>query len=595
MSGSRYALADRARRLLRAQGGRASEADLLTGLFGSAGGADRWSNLLGQLLEPCADLRRDPGGWWELRGPTVLDHRPLGSAPPTFVALSTTATGADPWRARLLAIAAVRVEAGSLAGRFEAVLNPRVRVPSFVFRTSGISQADLDDAPTFGDLVDQLADFFGDEPLVGLEIQQQLELLSHELARLDRVGLTNPLLELRQLADQAGLTADKPNLAKLAAAFGLTHPRPYYPPADARVVAQLASKLLPQREPANGSLEPAATSEPTAVASVLLRPDPPAAPPGPGVYLLRDAQGRVLYVGKARRLRRRLAEYHHSQLGLLRRLEGLASAVAEVETIATISELEALVLEARLVRHHHPPYNTQRQVRFPALFLRAALDPHSATLTACAEPLADGARYFGPFRTSTSAGRALRLVRALFPALRGRARARAAARWPELRRALEFLDGERDAVLDRLQDEQRQLAASGDHAALARSRTLLRRTLEFELDLSSMQDLAVPGRLLVLSPSSFDQEQGFIAHLIEAGKLRLVFEADSADQAVRQAKAAIDRGDQPIALLAETETADEPAIVRRWLRGLGPDCEIRLLPDQGLVEGASSTRFGSAT
>jgi hypothetical protein len=315
----------------------------------------------------------------------------------------------------------------------------------------------------------------------------------------------------------------------------------------------------------------------------------------------------VLYVGKARRLRRRLAEYHHRQLGLLRRLEGLASTVAEVETIPTIGELEALVLEARLVRHHRPPYNTQRRVRFPALFLRAALDPHSATLTACPQPLADGARYIGPFRTSTSTGRALRLVRALFPVLRGRARARAAERWPELQRALEFLDGTRDGVLDRLQDEQRQLAASGDRAALARSQTLLRRALEFELDLSTVQEPAEAGRLLVLSPSSSDPDHRLIAHLIEAGRLRLVFEADSIDQALRKAAAAIDQDEQPAATDAEpetadepaivtptaAETADEPAIVRRWLRGLGPDWEIRLLPGQELADGESSARFGS--
>ena len=87
------------------------------------------------------------------------------------------------------------------------------------------------------------------------------------------------------------------------------------------------------------------------------RPNLAELPEGPGVYLFRNARGAVLYVGKALNLRRRIASYFHQrrrQPAKLRRMIGRARAVTIYETG---SELEALLLESRLIKQELPPFN----------------------------------------------------------------------------------------------------------------------------------------------------------------------------------------------------------------------------------------------
>jgi DNA polymerase-3 subunit epsilon len=569
-------LADRARLLLRAGGGRATPADLLAGLFGSSADPARWGRLVADLLEPLPDVQVCPDGSWELvaAGPPVG----AGLASGVFVALATASTAADPWLGRLVSLGAVRMQAGQPAGRFEATFNPRCRLPRYVAAATGLSQAEVDEAPDFADLADALLDFLADSPLVGADVAIHLAAIEHELSRLDRPGLRNPAVELGWLAERAGLTA-RPNLAALAAALGLSHPRPYRPAADARIGALVAHRLLGGLSAQHAAALTQCLAEPIheLATGPLQRPDSPHAPAGPGVYLLEDAAGQVLYVGKARNLQRRLAAYHRRQLGLLRRFDGLAGAVARIRTLPARSDLEALVLEARLLRRHAPPYNTQRARRSPALFLRAELTDESASLTAAREACDDGAHYLGPFRTAAAASEALRLARRLFPGLAGRARARTAERRPIVGAALRFLLGQDSAALDRLQAEQRTLARAGDRAALAASQALLRRAIAFSLDTAALCVEPLDDRLLVLSPLP---DGGIQAHLVHAGRLLVVFEAaDEAAARIRAAQSIAAAGlDVPS---SPDELSDERSIIFRWLCARGPEHTIIRMKDEG--------------
>jgi predicted GIY-YIG superfamily endonuclease len=110
-----------------------------------------------------------------------------------------------------------------------------------------------------------------------------------------------------------------------------------------------------------------------------LRPAGPAFTPSdiptePGVYLLKDAEGGVLYVGKARNLRRRLAAYLKTSGRADPKARALASRVAAVETVLTRTEKEALILESTLIKRHRPRYNVvlKDDKRYPSLRLDPA-------------------------------------------------------------------------------------------------------------------------------------------------------------------------------------------------------------------------------
>ena len=140
-----------------------------------------------------------------------------------------------------------------------------------------------------------------------------------------------------------------------------------------------------------------------------------ALPERPGVYLMKDAAGRMLYVGKARRLRSRVRSYFGSGRSLEPRVRALAERIATLDHVVTANEAEALLLEATLVKRHQPAYNVRLKddKHYPYLKVDVQHDWPRVTITRRVER--DGARYFGPYASAGSVRRTLAVVKKLFP------------------------------------------------------------------------------------------------------------------------------------------------------------------------------------
>ncbi len=209
-------------------------------------------------------------------------------------------------------------------------------------------------------------------------------------------------------------------------------------------------------------------------------------PRRPGVYLLRDSGGRVLYVGKARSLRARVRQYAQVPRAQANpRLGLLLPRIASVDTIVTANEVEALILETNLIKQHQPPFNVRMadDKAYPYVKLTGEAYPRILMTRKVAR---DGGRYFGPYpyHEPKLIGRTIRSVRRLFrlrtcsleitrslarPCLdhsMGLCSAPCVA-WgatPEeyaeqARQAALFLEGRRDHLLD---DLRAQMAAASD-------------------------------------------------------------------------------------------------------------------------------------
>lgn len=134
-------------------------------------------------------------------------------------------------------------------------------------------------------------------------------------------------------------------------------------------------------------------------------------PSRPGVYLFRDHAGAVLYIGKAKSLRSRVRSYFQRGNSDERMyLPTLVSEVSDVETFVTETEKEAAILENSLIKEHQPKFNVK--LRDDKEFLTLRLDPKNAwpRLELVRKPKSDGAHYFGPYHSATSARRTLHLV-----------------------------------------------------------------------------------------------------------------------------------------------------------------------------------------
>ena len=138
-------------------------------------------------------------------------------------------------------------------------------------------------------------------------------------------------------------------------------------------------------------------------------------PTTPGVYLWRDKYHRIIYVGKAINLRNRVRSYVQQDVNRSVKVTAMMRRAWDVETIQTKTEMEALILEATLIKEHHPKYNIMLrddktypyvkvtvQEDFPRLFMTRRLER-------------DGAKYFGPFTDVTAVHHVLRILRSYYP------------------------------------------------------------------------------------------------------------------------------------------------------------------------------------
>lgn len=138
-------------------------------------------------------------------------------------------------------------------------------------------------------------------------------------------------------------------------------------------------------------------------------------PTKPGVYIMRDAAGHVIYVGKAVNLRSRVRSYFQSPAGQTAKTNRLVAAIADIDFIVTDSELEALILEATLIKKHKPHYNIRLkdEKRYP--FIRVSWQEDYPRVTIVRRVAHDGARYFGPYTSSWAMRETLDLLRRVFP------------------------------------------------------------------------------------------------------------------------------------------------------------------------------------
>lgn len=137
-------------------------------------------------------------------------------------------------------------------------------------------------------------------------------------------------------------------------------------------------------------------------------------PDAPGVYLWKDAEGRVLYVGKAKSLRARARAYFGEDYAVSPRLGLLQRSIQGLETIVVANESQALILENNLIKEHHPRFNIDLRddKRYPWLAVTVGEPFPRILVTRAAGD--DGARYFGPYTDVGDLRQLLRVVRRLF-------------------------------------------------------------------------------------------------------------------------------------------------------------------------------------
>ena len=138
-------------------------------------------------------------------------------------------------------------------------------------------------------------------------------------------------------------------------------------------------------------------------------------PRRPGVYLMKDQRGKILYVGKAVDLRQRVRWYFQSSQKLSPKVRALVEKIHDLDYTVTDTEVEALILESNLIKEYRPRYNIDLKDDKQYPYLRVTLQEPFPRIHVARRVEKDGARYFGPFTNAGAVKETIRLIRRLFP------------------------------------------------------------------------------------------------------------------------------------------------------------------------------------
>jgi excinuclease ABC subunit C len=140
-------------------------------------------------------------------------------------------------------------------------------------------------------------------------------------------------------------------------------------------------------------------------------------PAKPGCYLMKNAEGKIVYVGKAVNLKNRVRSYFHADASHDNKTRRLVREIADIEWIVVGSELEALILEMNLIKKHRPKYNVRLKddKRYP--YIKIHWNEPFPKVTVTRQMAEDGARYFGPYTSAWAVYQTLDVLRKVFPYL----------------------------------------------------------------------------------------------------------------------------------------------------------------------------------
>jgi excinuclease ABC subunit C len=237
-------------------------------------------------------------------------------------------------------------------------------------------------------------------------------------------------------------------------------------------------------------------------------------PKQPGVYFHKNAAGEIIYVGKAAVLNNRVRQYFQQSRRRDPKTESLVGEIADVDWMVVDSEIEALFLEAEMIRRYMPRYNILLRDDKSMSYIRIDYDSDFPTVSTTRRPLDDGARYFGPFLSTLSTRQALKGLRRVFPFATRRipgqkratlhyhlgldpgleeGRTSLADYRANLRKLIAVIEGKRQSVEKDLEKEMNRLSKASEYekAAAVRNQLFALRNLSRQIIFSDKEFLDI--------------------------------------------------------------------------------------------------------
>jgi DNA polymerase-3 subunit epsilon len=336
----------------------------------------------------------------------------------TFCVVDLETTGGSAAGGSMITeVGAVKVRGGEVLGEFQTLVNPHQSIPPFIAVLTGISDSMVATSPRIEQVLPQFLEFAQGCVLVAHNAPFDVGFLKHFAAQQGRPWPAFEVLDTAKLARRVITRDDAPNckLSSLAVVFGSTTTPNHRALSDARATVDVLHGLIARLGNLGvHTLEELQTfSSRVTSAQRRKRHLAEQLPHAPGVYLFRDEQERVLYVGTSKDLRTRVRTYFTASETRSRMGEMVAIA-ASVTGIECATPLEAEVRELRLIAEHKPKYNRRSRHPERVHWVKLTREPWPR-LSLVRHVLDDGADYVGPFTSKRTAERAVAALHEAFP------------------------------------------------------------------------------------------------------------------------------------------------------------------------------------
>jgi len=347
----------------------------------------------------------------------TLDELGTALSAVTFVVVDLETTGGSPAAAHITEVGAVKVRGGEVIGELQTLVNPAEPIPAFISVLTGITDRMVADAPRIDSVLPAFLEFARDAVLVAHNAPFDISFLKAAAARTGHDWPRFPVVDTAHLARQLVTRDEAPNrkLSTLAQLFGAATTPDHRALHDARATVDVLHALLARVGNLGVDTLEELTTFSSRVSSAQRRKRYLAEglPSAPGVYLFKDRQGRVLYVGTSRDIRRRVRTYFTASEQRTRMAEmvGIAESVTPVVCHTT---LEAEVRELRLIAEHKPRYNRRSRHPERALWVKLTVEAFPR-LSIVREVRDDGTRYVGPFSSRLAAESAIAALHEVVP------------------------------------------------------------------------------------------------------------------------------------------------------------------------------------
>ncbi|HEY3318236.1 MAG TPA: exonuclease domain-containing protein [Coriobacteriia bacterium] len=290
----------------------------------------------------------------------MLSETPLTAG--AFVAVDIETTGSMPGRNGIIELGAARIENGRIVGVFSELVHPPEPIPYSVQLLTGISDRMVAEAPPIGEVFERFRAFAEGAVLVAHNYRFDLGFLDYHAEVATGLPFPRPVLDTLAIAKHLEPELGKYNLGLLAETYGVETRPSHRADADARATAEVFLAMIPTLAEAGvhtaGELARCCRmgGQQSLAHKLVITTG---LPDEPGLYLLRDARGRVIYVGRAKNLRVRLRSYFYVNSDATG--PRLGDETVSVQCIPCCSPLDALLLQSRLIDRYHPRHNVPTQ------------------------------------------------------------------------------------------------------------------------------------------------------------------------------------------------------------------------------------------